>query len=226
MQGKSAQASHIWSHESHTFLLVQPCWPKRLGFLSRGRFSPAQLILSDLHFRSQHTEARVGKALEGRKNGLHRMVQVHSAASMAPKEDRCPLLKTSGLMCQDVSAQGTVLPYCKRVCSALLRVTESLKITQSWWKWQIYLFILCGHKVNLIKPGDFQSAIKVNWWNVLNYTSPIFLWFWPPHLRDRILEHINWWKVPQSPKKDGRTSGLFTFSHKYHSSSLWGKSLF
>lgn len=34
------------------------------------------------------------------------MVQVHSAASMAPKEDRCPLLKTSGLMCQDVSAQG------------------------------------------------------------------------------------------------------------------------
>lgn len=122
--------------------------------------------------------------------------------------------------------KDTVLPYCNRVCSALLRVTESLQIARSWWKWQIYLLILCGHRVNLIKPGGFQSAIKANWWNVLNYTPPIFLWFCPPHPRDRILEHINWWNVPQSPRKDGRTSGLFTFSHKYHSSSLWGKSLF
>lgn len=122
--------------------------------------------------------------------------------------------------------KATVQPYCNRVCSALLHVTESLQIAQFWWKWQIYLFILCGHRVNLIKLGGFQSAIKANWWNVLNYTPPIFLWFWPPHLRDRILEHINWWKVPQSPRKDGRTSGLFIFSHKYHSSSLWGKSLF
>lgn len=28
-----------------SFLLIQPCWPKSRGFLSRRRFSPAQLIL-------------------------------------------------------------------------------------------------------------------------------------------------------------------------------------
>lgn len=59
-----------------------------------------------MRFRSQHAEPRGGKAPHGRKDGLHRVVQVDSAASMAPKEDRCPELKPSGLMCQDVSAQG------------------------------------------------------------------------------------------------------------------------
>lgn len=107
MHGKSAQASHIWSHED--VASSWSSWPKRLGFLSRGRFSPAHLIVSDVHFGTQHTELRVGKALHGRKDRLPRVVQMDSADSVAPEEDRCPQLKTSSLMCHNVSAHSAAL---------------------------------------------------------------------------------------------------------------------
>lgn len=44
----------------------------------------------------------------------------------------------------------------------LLCVADSLQIARALCKWQVYVFILCGHRVNLIKSGGFQSAIKAN----------------------------------------------------------------
>lgn len=154
-----------------SFLLVQPCWPKRLGFLSR--FSPAQLTLSDVHFGSQHTEPR-GELCMGERTGCTGWCRWTVQPLWHPKRTDAP---SSGHLVWCVTTwvlKATVQPYCNRACLALLHVTESLQIAQSWWKWQIDLFILCGHRVNLIKPGGFQSAIKANWWNILSYTPPHF----------------------------------------------------
>lgn len=85
-----------------SFLLVQPCWPKRLGFLSR--FSPAQLTLPDVHFGSQHTEPR-GELCMGERTGCTGWCRWTVQPLWHP-EDRCPQLRTSGLMCHNVSAEG------------------------------------------------------------------------------------------------------------------------
>lgn len=84
-----------------SFLLVQPRWKARIPF--QVFTSPADSVWCAF-WESTHWAKR--GALHGRKDGLHGVVQVDTAASVAPKEDRCPQLRTSGLMCHNVSAQG------------------------------------------------------------------------------------------------------------------------
>lgn len=44
-----------------SFLLDQPCWPKRPRLLPRGTFLPARLVLFEVHFGNRRTEPKGGK---------------------------------------------------------------------------------------------------------------------------------------------------------------------
>lgn len=139
---------------------------KRLQLLFRGRFLPSQLILFDVHLGSRHTESRAGGKLctEGRMGsrgscGWARQPPQHPKRTDAHSSwdlvgcFRMRVLEAIGLVCC-FTATGSA--------SALLCVADSLQIARSLCKWQVYVFILCGHRVNLIKSEGFQSAIKAN----------------------------------------------------------------